>query len=1202
LKHLLLHGYKTFATRTEFLFDSGITAIVGPNGSGKSNIADGIRWVLGEQSYSLLRAKRSEDMIFSGSESRPRMGMAHVALTFDNSEGWLPIDFQEVVIARRAYRSGENEYFLNGKRVRLRDVTELLAASGLARRTYTVIGQGLIGELLSLRAEDRRVIFEEAAGITGHQRKRDQALTRLAETEANLLRVQDIINEIRPRLRSLERQAQRARQREQVRADLENVLRVWYGHRWHHALQQLEEARGEERVARQSVRQHQQLLQDLEQQLADLQARSAVLRDILDEQHRQSSLLHNQAETIQRDLAIHEERYRLLEQQKKELLQELSVLRARLAAGQERVKAAAACLAEIDAERTELVDRLATAQEALAQQEAKQRQLRQALEAARQSAIQFAADLAAHQNELTSVAQRREELNEERKRLAEAAAAARSQVETALSQLADLTSQERTLQTRLHRLNQQRARLQQQMAGLDQQLADRREELTKAQRDEARLRDRFDLLDRLRSEGAGHREAVRYVLQTSGNGLNGIVGTVASLIRVPPELETAIETALGYRLQNIVVERWADAEAAIERLKKARVGQATFLPLDTIRPGRPLKAPADRQVLGIASELVQADPRLKPVLDLLLGRTLVVSDMSAARRMFQSYQSGPQPTIVTLAGEIVRPGGSLTGGSRPDHAAGSGILAREREWRALPVQIQKAATRCQGIEQTIVGLRSEQARMAEQLTALDDQRQVLKLEEAQLSAQIEEMSRQIERQQQQAQWQMARVEETEQEIGTLAQHKQSLQAKLADLRQRAQEAAEALIAAEAALAQVSSDDLVAEVAGIQAEAKAVAGRWDSQASLLHELQDAQAALQTQIADKETRVRSLQQTSAQLAAYIEQLRVKDTELATRLTELKSQIEPAEQSLVELQTKQEKLEQDAADARRQLHMEESHYNTVALAAQRREDEVNNLRREIEQDLGLVQLEQSPALDDQPPLPLHPLVAALPTVIELPEGIEEEVKRLRSQFNRLGNVNPEAPAEYEETRRRHDFLMEQSADLRAASEQLRRILAELDRVMEQEFLHTFNAVAACFREYFRTLFGGGRAELQLTDPTHPNRSGVEITARPPGKRTQNLALLSGGEQALTAAALIFSILRVKPSPFVILDEVDAALDEANIGRFRDALRELAQQTQFIVITHNRGTIEVADTIYGISMGADGVSRVLSLRLEDAAEAVAA
>jgi len=1190
LKRLELQGYKTFASKTEFLFTDGITAIVGPNGSGKSNIADAVRWVLGEQSYRLLRAKRTEDIIFHGSSQRARVGMAHASLTLDNSDNWLPLEFSEVTISRRAYRSGENEYHVNGSRVRLRDVTELLAKSGLIKRSSIVIGQGHIDAALSLRAEERRALFEEAANITLSQDKRNSALAKLEATEQNLLRVKDILAEIEPRLKTLRRQAQHAEVYHTLNKELEDLLRTWYGYRWQHGRRALQQARDQLNSARQKLSGIQSHLDGLERDTAVLRAEQNALRGQLAGWHQGSAAFHTQSEAIERELAVTQERIRLVSRQIAEAQEEVIPLQASRAAQAERVGAAEARIQALTAELEQAVAALHGLEgEYQTQQRARQDVLAKITES-QNRLFDIATQMADRRNRLSQIAERQKEQAAAKEEHLRANEAQRGELDA-------LKAERRGLEARLSESALESSNRKDAVAQAEKQMGDRQTRMRQAEQalsglreEEAHLSARAEMLYRMQEEGAGLYSGPHAVLAAARQGqLQGVVGLVAEQIQTPPELETALETALGSHLQDVVTESWDDAENAIQFLRRESAGRATFLPLQTLRPPDPLQPPDSPGLVGVASRLVKATELLSPVLDLLLGHTLVASDMKAARALYRQMRGSFQ--IVTLDGELMRSTGAITGGTETRKA--QGFLSRQRERAELEAELRASTGRRAERETELKAIAADE----ETARALRDQAQrdiqTLADKESSLRASLSALQRQIDKKAQETEWRLALVGQIDQSLEALDEKQAQAEADTVRLGQEDQQSEAILIALKSTL-DALPDNLAVPLAEAKAAVALSEQNVENQKAILRGHRQSLTPLNEQMASRRNRAQSLQDERANLEAAERDLRQRAEGMALQLGEVSARIRPAEARLAELETSHADSEVRIQKGRATLREAEQQHNQALLEMERRRDELASLKRQIEDDLGLIDVEAAEGLPSQPPLPLRPLVSSLPSVDALPPNLEDQVHQLRGQVRRLGPINPTALTEHAEVQERHTFLTSQSGDLQEAAKSLRTAIAELDNLMNEEFVRTFEAVAEQFTTYFARLFGGGTARLVLTDPEDPMLAGVDIIARPPGKRTQSLALLSGGERSLTAAALIFAILKVSPAPFCFLDEVDAMLDESNIRRFRDALEELSKETQFIVITHNRGTIEAARTIYGVSMGADSVSRVLSLQLD--------
>jgi chromosome segregation protein len=1190
IKKVVIQGFKTFANRTEFVFDPGITAVVGPNGSGKSNVVDAVRWCLGEQSFSLLRSKKTSDIIFAGSDKRARLGMAQVSVTLDNSGGEIPIDYVEVEISRRAYRDGDNEYLINGQKVRLQDVSDLLSQTGLGKRTYSVIGQGLIDRVLSLAPEERRSIFEEAAGITGYQVKRDTALRRLDATQQNLTRVRDITTELAPRLGYLRRQAERAREHEQMATDLRGLLREWYGYRWHASLAELTRNHADATQLQDAVTLRQRALAELSRQIEHMRAQQAKLRSILADLHREGSGLHRDAESVGRDLAVTQERLRQTQERQEDAERELALLRTQQETAATRSNDLLTGLEQARLHLSERVSALQATEAALDILRRERTRTQEAVDQARRS-------LTAVERRQTDSQSRLSQLRERQSSLRNELESQRLAQQRAVQEMTQLSQTSRQAEAALAKIETQIGSCQETLASHEQSLARLRQQLEQAEvkRREAdrttdRLQTRVDLLKRLHDEGAGYATGVRAVLQAN---LPGVLGPVASLLHVPAHLDKAIETALGGALQNIITERWDDAQRAIDHLKRSGRGRATFLPQDRLSTLSAIAAPKLAGVLGNALSLVSYDASVAEAMRHLLNRVWVTESLPIARRALDTLRDGSRPTVVTLDGDIVRPGGAVTGGSDGERRDES-VLSRERELRELPGQIvianhasQHAAGACSHLASQLA---TTQVEIENQQRALAD----LAQRERFLRQQAEEARRNVDRAQQAADWQAERQSQQQHELASMAHSEEELSRLLEELAQSRADAESALSQAEADQALVGGDELMRELADRRAGEADAQGRLRSQQQMLDAHQRAQRDLAEQIRTKEARRAALATEIEQLQSRVQQASAREAELSGATVALQRRIQPVEAQLAQLETAQATAEGNERTVQQALRRDESAWGHAQLLLQRSEDAVQQLREEIQHDLGLVTLEQSDDVAYQPPLPWDTFVEQLPVIASAPEGLETEVREMRARLSRLVNVNPDAPREYDEAAGRYEHLLTQSEDLEAATTDLRKIIRELDETMKVELTRTFNAVAIQFRVEFQRLFNGGNAELVLSEPEDITNSGIDIVARPPGKRPQSLALLSGGERALAACALIFAILRVSPTPFCVLDEVDAALDEANVDRFRMAVELLSEETQFIIVTHNRRTLEGSNTIYGVTMGNDGVSKVISLRLE--------
>jgi chromosome segregation protein len=869
IKKVVIQGFKTFARRTEFLFDPGITAVVGPNGSGKSNVVDAVRWCLGEQSFAMLRSKKTSDVIFSGSDKKARLSMAEVTLTLDNSGGELPIAFSELEITRRAYRDGDNEYLINGKKVRLQDIVELLAQTGLGRRTYSVVGQGLIDRALSLAPDERRALFEEAAGITGYQLKRSAAVRRLEATRLNLTRIVDITTELAPRLSLLKRQADRTRERERVATDLKLLLREWYGFRWHRTLKQVEDQVAVELQLRTTVVSRQEELALAGGEIERQRLRQSELRGEVGGLHGRRSELHRAAEQINRQLAVVEERMRQLTDRSEESRRELAPLQAQESMLADR---RAALEQELAAARTAATERARAAEEiqhAVGQRQQQRRTTQDAVDSARKALKQVQDQVADAGSRLAQTGERAITLLAEQQRQQELVAKLESESTAAEQRLreGELTGQQ---------LEQQAAALQATLKASEDegnrlrgQLKSAEEARQAAERVADRLQTRFDLLNRLRNEGAGYAGGVRTIMQAANTDrrLAGVLGTVAAQIRVPGELEKAVETALGGALQNVIVHRWDDAATAIDWLKQNRGGRATFLPLDRLHVQQPIPAPRLAGVLGVAADLVDYDRSVETAVEHLLNRTWIVQTLDVGRRALDTLGGGPRPTVVTTDGDIIRPGGAVSGGSDTSRNDDS-LLTRERELRDLPAQITAAQTTAR--EAVAACVQFTRAIEAVRLHDTQQRQSVADLarRDRQQRQSLDESRRQWDRSREALRWQQERLQQLAGEESVLTSRRDGLQVMLASLHANEAAAQSRLVTAETELAAAGADDLLQELAQRRAAAAEAQGDLRSRQALLETVGRNWQAVTEQITTKEQRLAMLEEESHRLQGEID----------------------------------------------------------------------------------------------------------------------------------------------------------------------------------------------------------------------------------------------------------------------------------------------------------------------------------------------
>jgi chromosome segregation protein len=1189
LKSLELHGYKTFAGRSLFEFPGNITAIVGPNGSGKSNIADAIRWVLGEQSYSLLRGKKTEDMIFLGSDQRPKAGMASATILFDNEEDWLPVDYSEVAIARRAYRDGSNEYLLNKQRVRLKDISELLAQSGLAERTYTIIGQGLVDAALSLRPEERRKFFEEAAGIGLFRSRREEALTRLDNTRRNLERVTDILGELEPRLRSLERQAKRVEEYERIRADLQVLLKDWYGYHWHNSQKELLRNREILKNQEEKVNIARSRRTDIEGKVDSMRTRLQELRNQLNEWHAVSAELHRQREQMNRELAVLEERLRAINQQEMSLKSDLIRDEETGVTYQEKLKELQADRDKVNQELFECREQLDSVQTSFTHRKGEREKLDTSLRQSRRQLVDLETrqvQLTAHQQELEN---RIETYTSSREHLMENIEKNRSALETARKKMEEVEKDRQTLEENAAKVEEQQKATKDKLTKVEQTRKSLDQEMSRIETELAKAHAQLDIILQAEQAFSGMGDGAKSLLTAVSRGkLSGKFRTVSSILEVPQELEMAIGAALGDQLDALLYDPDLDTEKVLSYLEADTSGRAMLIPFEQQKSFEKVKPASIANVLGLASDLVNVTGDSKKLVNFLLGQVVIVNDRRTARDVAQQLPALGK--AVTLKGEVFTGSGVIIAGKE----SRSAVISRPRQKRDLEERIthleeQRSSNmgELEKIEKNIDSLVEDGRRLDTESRGAQS-----KLQQAnQAYATAEREGVQL---QQQLEWQNSQVENLMNQVTKAENEIQSAQTdigtnanKISSLNGQIQEMI-------ATLRSIPIDELQSQLV-----------HWNTSLAIseraLKETEARYAEFKNTIAQNtslldQTRKRLTELTSlrSETDNTLASIKLEEEKVNEKIIEARQLIDPAETELTKLETEYSEFQHEYSMTQQSEANADRVYTQAQLEFARSRETLDNLRRRIEEDFGLVALEYSEDVTGPTPLPLEG-VGQLTVLTELPKGLEESINRQRALMRRMGAINPDAHKEYLEVKERHEFLSTQMTDLQKADGDLRQIINELDEMMNRQFRTTFNAVAAEFKDMFTRLFGGGSARLIMTDVDNPTETGIDIEAKLPGRREQGLSLLSGGERSLTAVALVFSLLRVSPTPFCILDEVDAMLDEANVGRFTELLKDLSQKTQFIVITHNRNTVQVADVIYGVTMGRDSASQVISLRLDE-------
>lgn len=1176
LKELEIQGFKSFPDRIKVPIDRGITAVVGPNGSGKSNISDAIRWVLGETSSRQLRGSgKMEDVIFGGTQTRGAMGFASVNLTVDNSDRRIDVNADEVVIGRKYYRSGESEYSINGQNVRLKDIYELFLDTGLGRDGYSIIGQGRIAEIVGAKSAERREIFEEASGISRYRYRKNEAERRLASAEDNLERLRDILDELQSRVEPLEKESKKAQQfleLAQKRKELEVTL--WVDsvktakdtmrdqqrryetaecdyNRLTEEIQAIdaetEEIRNEMTRLTLEVEQYNAEIRSITEEIAGSESRIAVLKN--DIQHNETTIRELKEEIEQSDAG--KENFTAQIEEHKQRTREI---REQMAEMDRRIQELEGMLRRILAENAATGERRGVVTGILAQLTQQQTQ-----EKVRAASCQSAADTAEHR--LAALRNDRGQADEAVQRLETEYADTKVYLQKVQETVTRLANIQNGLQLKL---NGRRAQLEEADAAYQQSTR----HLESAQQ-------RLHLLKDLERSMNGYQHSVKTVMRAAQNHrLRGIIGPVSTILTVKPGYEVAIETALGFALQNIVVDGENAAKAAMAFLRDERAGRATFLPLDTVK-GTHFDASRLSGSAKVASDLVQYDSKYDNIVANLLGRIIVVDEINEASRVARSLDY--RNRVVTTDGQVINAGGSFTGGSVSQSA---GLFSRKQEIEELEKKLSNLQAKQQKEEEAAAKLKAEVEALAAEITATSSEAitaggdkiraetelrrietalsqakaagELQQAEEEKLAAQIAENRAAMQTAQQEEIRLASEIQKLEEELVQLAGNDDSFLTTRAQLSEELSEQRMARLAAE--------KDIGLHQAAIR-ELESRHGESDQRNRTLRET-----------------ILRLEQSNQQHLADIEAIGKTREENAQRIKEKETAIRQAAELRIQKEgsvSKQSQQQRAISDQREKMSQEMARLKERKANAEKEYDDV------IAKLWEEYQLTMSEA---------QGMCVPFENVMELRRQVQETRNRIRS----LGNVNVGAIEEYQEVYQRYQFLKEQVNDVEKSKAELMRMIHELSTEMKNLFSQSFAEINRNFSRIFAELFGGGTATLRLEDEDNVLESGIEIQVAPPGKVIKNLAALSGGEQALVAISIYFAILAVNPAPFCILDEIEAALDDVNVARYAQYLRRITEDTQFIVITHRRGTMEAADVLYGVTMQEDGVSKLLRLNLE--------
>lgn len=1184
LTKLEINGFKSFARRTELVFGDGITAVIGPNGSGKSNIADAVRWVLGEQNARALRGTRMEDVIFSGTQQRRAQAFCEVTLTFDNGDGKLNVPYAEVAVTRRVYRSGESEYCINRNACRLKDIVELFRDTGVGRDGYSIIGQGRVDEILSNKSNERRAALEEAAGVMRYRVRKEEAVRKLEHTEKNLERLEDILSELTDRLAPLEQQSAAARAYLKLRDELRDLEINLFLHQYSRAQERLA-ALGETLAALSAEQARDEALSD------ELQEETAALEQRLSEMDAALMQQQNALIAALSGVEAHVGEYNVLLERREHMQAEREgAARARdeMTARRDELAATLAGMSSDEAAaaaHAQLARDVAAAEAALAAQDAALAEAERALEEQKNAIMEAMNRLADAKSGLSrfdamaaALAERMEEIRKRQQERTDEADALEAERREAQDALAALTAARDEAAAHLDEAQQNRASL----AGRHAETVEARHAL---EQELGSVRSRLRLLQEMVRSREGYYASIRNIMADAARDdrlAASIIGVVAELIRVPKRFETAVTMALGSSLQNIVTPTAEDARYVIEYLRRKDYGRATLLPVALLH-STPLGERERAQLhaegcLGLASELVDCDAPMRPVLEYLLGRTAIVEDLAAGIAL--KKRTGGAVHIATLEGDIISTGGAMSGGSRQKRTLS--LLGRERELKELQQTLSEKEKQLKALAASADALGREMLLAEIQAEAFRTELHERELALTRQSEKLDIIARDCERSGEQGDRLELELQQLVENLADIGRQREEATALQHDIESGNAASREDVQRAQAALTQkraareAASQELTAQKVRLVA---------------LQKEQDAVEAERRRLtAEHGDACREIERHDGAIARVDGQLR----EMEECLAAMQRSVQREQRETGEQKEAQRRLEEERAACAESLselrqRREQALESLRDVGERRHRQELQKSRSEMELAAMQDRIWEEYELTYENALPLQHEIAVGPA--------GARVRAIREELREMGDVNLSSIEDYRAVSERHEALSGQCADLRHAKEDLETLIAELTGTMQNEFERQFNAIQENFGRVFAELFGGGHAELRLADRSDVLGCDIDIIAQPPGKKLQLLSLLSGGERALTTIALLFAMLQLKPPAFCILDEIESSLDEVNVSRFAEYLKSYSGETQFILITHRKGSMEVCDSLYGVSMEERGVSKIVSARFGEAA-----
>lgn len=1180
LKRLELYGFKSFADKTVLEFMPGITSVIGPNGSGKSNISDAIKWVLGEQSMKSLRGAKSEDIIFAGTQNRKSLGYAECSIVFDNQDGKLPIEYAEVTVTRRIYRSGETGYFINKTPCRLKDILELFMDTGIGKDGYSIIGQGKIDEILSNKSEDRRHIFEEASGIVKYRVRKQETEKKLEQTKLNLLRINDILSEIEGKMEPLKAQSEKAKKFLDLREELKNIEIGLSLYNIDMAKEKIEiiskdlNLLNEQLITEENKKEElQELKEKLKQEIEAFNIQIEEMQNIGFESTNKIERLNSEINVAKERIEANKENYdrywkeiEELETKSKELVEEKEQKTSKKQNLFENKKKFEQELNQKQKELDELTSKLSKKEIQIEEQKQK---------------VEFNTDLRYEKlNQINTQNANFENLEKRDKIIKE-------ELSNLISELDDQRMNRTEISKTFTEIEAAREKVRKAMEEITQKKEESNQKIAQYDctihqiENEIRLKQsRYQFLNETEREKEGYNKSVKSLLLDCEKNVNlakGMHGVLANLLTVSKEYGTAIEMSLGQSLQNIVTDTEQTAKKLVEYLRNNNLGRASFLPISSMK-GKKIEKINQKNitgVIGIASDLVKYDAIYEQIILNLLGRTVVVENMDVAIAL--AKQNNDSFKIITLKGDVINPSGSITGGSVATRTVN--ILGRKEEINQLAKEIQKEKESLETIQKEKEEYVTSIETILEEAAGLEKQiadTEIIYATEKQKVVSLEESITKLETRRDKLREEQQKNSEEKQNITLI---KQTIEKEISNIEEENEQLNQVIT--EFATLNVDNqkyiDDLNFDITNLKIS---VSSFDESQNSIDEIVQRIEQEIQNNRISTENKKQLRQKILGE-----------NEELAQSIQNIIGQIQKTKEEVRNSGTKVEELKKLRVDKNEEQNKTEDTQKQQSKIM----DDLKEQITKIELKKSKIELEMENTINKM--WEDYELTPNQVTQYAKPENVAlttKKVNHLRNEIKGLGSINIDAIEEYKQTSQRYDFMCEQRLDLENASAKLKKMIAEMTTNMKEQFISQFKLINQNFKETFVQLFGGGQAELKLTDEDNVLECGIDIEVQPPGKKLQNMMLLSGGEKAFTAIALLFAILKINPAPFCVLDEIEAALDDVNVYRFADYLKQFAKQTQFLIITHRKGTMEAADTVYGITMEENGISKLLSMKLK--------